>query len=103
MVQVADETTIHSQEKLKTLLFSISLHPQALLEYQTTVAKLKVRVFCDFHGHSRQKNVFMYGCSRLQSWWPGDREVLDSADFMVSHRSVFASVLNGLTSITGLL
>lgn len=25
-------------------------------------------VFCDYHGHSRKKNVFMYGCSPAQSW-----------------------------------
>ncbi|KAG7174328.1 Cytosolic carboxypeptidase 1-like, partial [Homarus americanus] len=58
-------------------------HAKSLLEYLTTVVKLKVRVFCDFHGHSRQKNVFMYGCSRLQSWWPGDRDLPDSPDFML--------------------
>nr|XP_045581248.1 cytosolic carboxypeptidase 1-like [Procambarus clarkii]XP_045581249.1 cytosolic carboxypeptidase 1-like [Procambarus clarkii]XP_045581250.1 cytosolic carboxypeptidase 1-like [Procambarus clarkii] len=58
-------------------------HAKALLEYQTTIAKLKVRVFCDFHGHSRQKNVFMYGCSRMQSWWAGDRDLPDSPDFML--------------------
>ena len=22
-----------------------------------------MQVYCDFHGHSRKKNVFMYGCS----------------------------------------
>ena len=22
-----------------------------------------LKVYCDFHGHSRKKNVFMYGCS----------------------------------------
>ena len=24
----------------------------------------EVTMFCDFHGHSRKKNVFMYGCER---------------------------------------
>ena len=43
-----------------------------------------MRVFCDFHGHSCQKNVFMYGCSRMQSWWPGDRELPDDPDYKVS-------------------
>lgn len=32
-----------------------------------------VRLFCDYHGHSRQKNVFLYGCSRQQSWRAADR------------------------------
>ncbi|XP_050730928.1 cytosolic carboxypeptidase 1-like isoform X2 [Eriocheir sinensis] len=56
-------------------------HAKALLEYLRSVAKVKVRVFCDFHGHSCQKNVFMYGCSYQQSWWPGDREVQDDPDY----------------------
>jgi len=25
-------------------------------------------VFCDYHGHSRRKNVFLYGCSPSLSW-----------------------------------
>ncbi|XP_069936225.1 cytosolic carboxypeptidase 1-like [Cherax quadricarinatus] len=58
-------------------------HAKALLDYLTTIAKLKVRVFCDLHGHSRQKNVFMYGCSRMQSWWPGDKDLPDNPDFML--------------------
>lgn len=61
-------------------------HAKSLLEYLITIGKLKVRVFCDFHGHSRQKNVFMYGCSRMQSWWPGDKDVPDSPDFMLLPR-----------------
>ncbi|XP_068215809.1 cytosolic carboxypeptidase 1-like isoform X2 [Palaemon carinicauda] len=61
-------------------------HAKSLLEYLVHVAKQKVRVFCDFHGHSRQKNVFMYGCSRLQSWWPGDKDTPDSPDFMLLPR-----------------
>lgn len=24
---------------------------------------INLQVYCDFHGHSRKKNVFMYGCS----------------------------------------
>lgn len=24
---------------------------------------IDLQVYCDFHGHSRKKNVFMYGCS----------------------------------------
>ncbi|XP_037776542.1 cytosolic carboxypeptidase 1-like [Penaeus monodon] len=68
-----------------------SLHPsiynaKSLLEYLTSISKQKVRVFCDLHGHSRQKNVFMYGCSRLQSWWLGDKEFLDHPDFMLLPR-----------------
>ncbi|XP_071546059.1 cytosolic carboxypeptidase 1-like isoform X1 [Panulirus ornatus] len=28
----------------------------------------------------------MYGCSRMQSWWPGDKDVPDSPDFMLLPR-----------------
>ncbi|XP_069979265.1 cytosolic carboxypeptidase 1 isoform X2 [Penaeus vannamei] len=70
---------------------SPSLHPtiygaKSLLEYLRSISKQKVRVFCDLHGHSRQKNVFMYGCSRMQSWWLGDKEFLDHPDFMLLPR-----------------
>lgn len=27
------------------------------------------QVFCDYHGHSRKKNVFMYGCSVKETVW----------------------------------
>ncbi|KAG0714549.1 Cytosolic carboxypeptidase 1 [Chionoecetes opilio] len=61
-------------------------HAKALLEYLQSVAKVKVRVFCDFHGHSCQKNVFMYGCSRVQSWWPGDKQTPDDPDYKLLPR-----------------
>lgn len=28
-----------------------------------------LQVFCDYHGHSRKKNVFMYGCSVKETVW----------------------------------
>lgn len=30
---------------------------------------LCAQVFCDYHGHSRKKNVFMYGCSVKETVW----------------------------------
>ncbi len=30
------------------------------------------QVYCDYHGHSRKKNVFLYGCSPSMSWLPDD-------------------------------
>ena len=47
-----------------------------------------IRLFCDYHGHSRQKNVFMYGCSRMQSWLPEDRGP-DSPFLTVSSEGAF--------------
>lgn len=42
-------------------------------------------VFCDYHGHSRRKNVFLYGCSNSDSWNETDRAVPDNpADYLVS-------------------
>lgn len=29
----------------------------------SSLSLIALKVFCDFHGHSRKKNVFMYGCS----------------------------------------
>jgi hypothetical protein len=30
---------------------------------------LPPQVFCDYHGHSRKKNVFLYGCSVKETVW----------------------------------
>lgn len=52
-------------------------HSKGLLSYIRQVLAKEVFLFCDFHGHSRKKNVFLYGCSSLQSWWPPDHEYDD--------------------------
>ena len=31
-------------------------------------------VYCDYHGHSRRKNVFLYGCSPSLSWITDDAD-----------------------------
>ena len=31
-------------------------------------------MYCDYHGHSRRKNVFLYGCSPALSWMPEDTD-----------------------------
>lgn len=31
-----------------------------------------IQVYCDYHGHSRRKNVFLYGCSPQMSWMVDD-------------------------------
>ncbi len=28
-----------------------------------TLENRKIALFCDFHGHSRKKNIFIYGCT----------------------------------------
>lgn len=63
------------------------LHPtiyntKALLHHLSTLGK-KPLVFCDYHGHSRRKNVFFYGCNPEHSWWSCDAEKTDRTGFEV--------------------
>uniref|UniRef100_A0A6Q2XI37 Cytosolic carboxypeptidase 1 n=1 Tax=Esox lucius TaxID=8010 RepID=A0A6Q2XI37_ESOLU len=43
-------------------------HTKSLLQYLTAIQRAPL-VFCDYHGHSRKKNVFMYGCSLKETVW----------------------------------
>ncbi|XP_016065049.1 PREDICTED: cytosolic carboxypeptidase 4 [Miniopterus natalensis] len=43
-------------------------HAKGLLYYLTSTGRGPV-VFCDFHGHSQKKNVFVYGCSIQETLW----------------------------------
>ncbi|XP_069685822.1 cytosolic carboxypeptidase 1-like isoform X2 [Periplaneta americana] len=54
-------------------LHPVIYHTKGLLEYCVRVLKKSPFVFCDYHGHSRRKNVFLYGCSKADSWCPTDR------------------------------
>ena len=58
-------------------LHPIIYHSKGLMSYIRQVLNKEIFLFCDFHGHSRKKNVFLYGCSSLQSWWPPDLEFID--------------------------
>ncbi|KAK6643669.1 hypothetical protein RUM43_005179 [Polyplax serrata] len=49
-------------------------HTKGLLEYCCRVLKKPPFVFCDFHGHSRKKNVFLYGCANSESWSEVDKQ-----------------------------
>lgn len=43
------------------------LHPtiyHTKMMIRRLVEDREVTMFCDFHGHSRKKNIFMYGCER---------------------------------------
>ncbi|XP_068626632.1 cytosolic carboxypeptidase 1-like [Battus philenor] len=48
-------------------------HTKGLIEYLVRVWKKPPLVFCDYHGHSRKKNVFFYGCAAAESWCSSDR------------------------------
>ncbi|XP_072941140.1 cytosolic carboxypeptidase 1-like isoform X2 [Epargyreus clarus] len=52
-------------------------HTKGLIEYLVRVWKKPPLVYCDYHGHSRQKNVFFYGCAGAESWCSNDRLVQD--------------------------
>ncbi|XP_056370249.1 cytosolic carboxypeptidase 1 isoform X2 [Oenanthe melanoleuca] len=43
-------------------------HAKGLLQYLAAINRLPL-VYCDYHGHSRKKNVFMYGCSIKETMW----------------------------------
>ncbi|XP_077456293.1 cytosolic carboxypeptidase 1 isoform X3 [Stigmatopora argus] len=43
-------------------------HTKGLLQYLAHIQRAPL-VFCDYHGHSRKKNVFMYGCSIKETIW----------------------------------
>ncbi|XP_077630379.1 cytosolic carboxypeptidase 4, partial [Crocuta crocuta] len=52
-------------------------HAKGLLYYLSSIGR-SPRVFCDFHGHSQKKNVFLYGCSIKETLWQADSTVSTS-------------------------
>lgn len=63
---------------------------QGLIEYLVRVWKKSPLVYCDYHGHSRKKNVFFYGCAGAESWCSSDRLVPDEpVKYLVSFQIVF--------------
>ncbi|XP_031364979.1 cytosolic carboxypeptidase 1-like isoform X4 [Apis dorsata] len=55
------------------VLHPVIYHTKGLMEYCTRVLQRPPYVFVDYHGHSRRKNVFLFGCSRSGSWSAADR------------------------------
>ncbi|XP_009885965.1 PREDICTED: cytosolic carboxypeptidase 4 [Charadrius vociferus] len=43
-------------------------HTKGLLYYLHSIGRAPL-VFCDYHGHSQKKNVFLYGCSIKETLW----------------------------------
>lgn len=43
-------------------------HTKGFLYYLNSIKRTPL-VFCDYHGHSRKKNVFLYGCSVKETLW----------------------------------
>uniref|UniRef100_F6SUI8 tubulin-glutamate carboxypeptidase n=1 Tax=Ornithorhynchus anatinus TaxID=9258 RepID=F6SUI8_ORNAN len=46
----------------------IIYHAKGFLYYLNSIGRAPL-VFCDFHGHSQKKNVFLYGCSVKETLW----------------------------------
>ncbi|KAL1286733.1 AGBL1 [Ovibos moschatus] len=49
-------------------------HAKGLLHYLGSIGR-RPTVFCDFHGHSQKKNVFLYGCSIKETLWQAEATV----------------------------
>ncbi|XP_015606420.1 cytosolic carboxypeptidase 1 isoform X2 [Cephus cinctus] len=59
------------------VLHPVIYHTKGLMEYCTRVLQRPPHVFVDYHGHSRRKNVFLFGCSTSGSWSAADKSKLD--------------------------
>lgn len=69
------------------VLHPVIYHTKGLMEYCTRVLQRPPYVFVDYHGHSRRKNVFLFGCSRSGSWSAADRAKPDQpAQYLVRER-----------------
>jgi len=47
-------------------------HTKGLMQYLQQAIGRGPIIYCDYHGHSRRKNVFLYGCSPSLSWISDD-------------------------------
>ncbi|VDP16723.1 unnamed protein product [Schistosoma margrebowiei] len=50
-----------------SLIHPTIYHTKMLMEF-LTLCERSPYIFIDFHGHSRMKNIFLYGCSSIESW-----------------------------------
>ncbi|CAH8597071.1 unnamed protein product [Schistosoma mattheei] len=50
-----------------SLIHPTIYHTKMLMEL-LTFCERSPYIFIDFHGHSRMKNIFLYGCSSIESW-----------------------------------
>ena len=48
-------------------------HTKGMLQFMKLMQRTPL-VYCDYHGHSRRKNVFLYGCSPSLSWMGDDAD-----------------------------
>ncbi|CAN7988837.1 unnamed protein product, partial [Ixodes hexagonus] len=65
-------------------------HSKALLQYLESVTHSPL-LLCDFHGHSRRYNVFVYGCSPSKSWRSQDQVQEDDQIYEASLAFFYSS------------
>ncbi|XP_059081285.1 cytosolic carboxypeptidase 1-like isoform X2 [Tigriopus californicus] len=51
-------------------------------------------LFCDFHGHSRKKSIFLYGCSGDESWLPSDSDRSTNSSHTENQNKMLADLLH---------
>lgn len=73
------------------VLHPVIYHAKGLMEYCSKVLINPPYVFVDYHGHSRRKNVFLFGCSKSESWSPTDRNQPDEPFKYLVSRDFFAN------------
>lgn len=62
------------------------------------VYKRPISLYLDYHGHSRKRNFFLYGCSNKNSWKKSDKRLSDNVDeFMVhiTNKFNFINIVEG--------
>lgn len=71
------------------------------MEYCTRILLTPPHVFVDYHGHSRRKNVFLFGCSKSGSWSAADRAQSDEPmQYLVKHFLIITKFLSKFEILT---
>ncbi|XP_075216062.1 cytosolic carboxypeptidase 1-like isoform X2 [Lycorma delicatula] len=71
---LSDEDLNRKWREPNPILHSAIFHTKGLIDYSCRVLKKVPYVFCDYHGHSRRKNVFLFGCSPPCNWNQSDND-----------------------------
>ncbi|OAF69351.1 hypothetical protein A3Q56_02928, partial [Intoshia linei] len=72
-------------------------HTKKLIKYAKK--HYTIEFVCDIHGHSRQKNIFIFGCDHMKSWSPADKLIYHQPE--TSHLNI-CHLLNKYTSLFSL-
>ncbi|KAL1463737.1 hypothetical protein WDU94_015463 [Cyamophila willieti] len=53
-------------------------HTKGMIAFCADVLKRPPYLYCDFHGHSAKKNIFLYGCSGQESYLSKDKDLIQN-------------------------